>query len=175
MEASGMVSRNHRLLALALVLVPFTVAAQADSATEMTFEGQLLNILHEANLMEIAAGRLAVARGKSAAVRQFGAELVRDHSAADDQVVVLATRMNVILPSAGAPEGDGLKQLAILSGDAFDRAFIKMMLDDHTKAISVVRSAEPRVSNMQLAAFLKKLLPTLESHRDTAIALGKAS
>jgi len=140
----------------------------------MTFEGQLLNTLHEANLMEIAAGRLALTRGTSAAIKQYGAELVRDHSLADDQVAALAAKMNVPLPSTAAPEDDGLKQLSALSGPAFDRAFLKMMVDDHSKAISLVRSAQPRVSSAPLTALLSKLLPTLETHLDRALALSRA-
>lgn len=166
--------RRHRLSFLALLLVPLSVMAEAGSATDMTFDGQLLNTLHESNLMEMAAGRLATVRGTSAGVRQFGADLVADHGLADEQVIALAAKMNVILPSTAAPQEDGLKQLASLSGDAFDRAFLKMMVDDHAKAISLVQGAQSRVVNAPLTAFLRKLLPTLESHRDTALALTKS-
>jgi len=167
-------SRIRLLSSLALLLAPLSVMAQANSATEMTFEGQLLNTLHEANLMEIAAGRLALTRGTTAAIQQYGAQLVADHSLADDQVAAMAAKANVILPSTAAAQDDGLKQLGILTGEAFDHAFIKMMVADHDKAISLVQNAQPRVSSPQLTAFLRQLLPTLEKHRDAAIALSKA-
>jgi len=165
--------RIRRLSSLALLLVPFSVLAQADSATEMTFEGGVLNTVHEINLHLIAAGRLATARGSSVAIQQFGAELVADHGLADEQVVALAARTNVILPSTAAPQGDSLQQLSILSGEAFDRAFLKMMVEDNDKAIAMVQAAQPRVSSAPLTAFLRKLLPTLQKHRDTAMALSK--
>jgi putative membrane protein len=160
------------LLLGALSLSSLPAAAQTDSATEMTLEGQVLNNLHEANLMEIAAGRLAVTHGGSAAVRQFGMDLVKDHTTADEQVAAMASSMNVILPSTAAPD-ESLKSLAGLDGKAFDKAFLKMMVEDHDKAISLVQNAQLRVSNVQLSAFLKKLLPILQSHRATAIALTK--
>jgi putative membrane protein len=177
MNANKGPDSGHRwpsaLFSGALFLLPLPVLAQADSATEMTLEGQVLNNLHEANLMEIAAGRLAVAHGGSAAVKQFGMELVKAHGLADEQIVAMASKMNVILPSTGAPE-ESLKPLAALNGGAFDRAFLKMMVEDHDKAISLVQSAQLRVSNAPLAAFLKKLLPILQSHRATAVALSKS-
>jgi putative membrane protein len=168
-----MSSRLFRLFPFALLTLPITAMADTTSATEMTFEGQLLNSLHEANLMEVAAGRLAMTRGASSAIKQYGADLVKDHSLADEQVTQLAAKMNVPLPSTGAPEDDGLKQLSLLSGTAFDRAFLKMMVDDHTKAISLVRSSQPRVTSAPMTALLTKLLPMLENHRDMALALSK--
>ncbi|MGO8969624.1 MAG: DUF4142 domain-containing protein [Myxococcaceae bacterium] len=167
-----MTSRCHRLFPIVLLLVPFSAMAEPASDTDMTFEGQLLNNLHEANLMEIAAGRLALTRGASAAVKRYAAVLVKDHSLADEQVAALAQTMNVPLPATAAPQED-LKVLSSLSGTAFDRAFLKMMVDDHTKAVSLVRSAQRRVSSPAFTTFLNKLLPVLESHLDTALALSK--
>ncbi len=164
-------ARMNRLLSVALVVVPLSVMAQSDATTENTFGGQLLVTLHEANLMEIAAGELALTHSSSAAVKQFGADLVKDHSGAEDQVVALAAKRNVTLPPA--KEDEGVKRLAGLKGDAFDAAFTRMMVDDHMKAIALVRSAQKRVAEPELAAFLKKVLPTLEKHRDTAMALSK--
>ncbi|MGO9830052.1 MAG: DUF4142 domain-containing protein [Myxococcaceae bacterium] len=168
-----MIFRLHRLLPI-LLLVPFSTMAEPASATEMTFEGQLLNTLHEANLMEIAAGRLALTRGASAAVKRYAAVLVRDHSLADEQVTALAQTMNVPLPSKAAPQEGGLKVLSSLNGTSFDRTFLKMMVEDHTQAVSLVRHAQPRVSSPALTALLSKLLPILESHLETALALSKA-
>jgi putative membrane protein len=162
-----------RVFSLALLLVPFAVVAQMNSAADPLFQSRLLNSLHEGNLQEIAAGRLAITRGATPAIRQFGAELVQDHSTADGELVILAANLNVVLPAAAAPQ-DGLDALSNLSGRAFDRAFAKMMLDDHDKALALVRSAQPNVKNGQLSAYLEKLLPVLERHRATANTLNQA-
>jgi putative membrane protein len=163
----------RRFTSLALLLAPVTVLALADSATEMTFEGGVLNTVHESNLRYIAAGRSATSRGTTAAIRQFGADLVADYGLADEQVSALAAKTNVILPSAAAPAGDSLQQLSILTGPAFDRAFLAMMVDDSDKSIAMVLGAQPRVSSAALTAFLRNFLVTLQKNRDTAIALGK--
>lgn len=168
---------THRLLCVALLVAPLSLMAQtdgkpSDGKDDMTFGGQLLATLHEANLMEIAAGQLALTHSSSASVKQFGAELIRDHSAADEQVTAMAGRRNVTLPPA--KEDDGVKRLAGLRDEAFDAAFASMMIDDHIKAIALVRSAQKRIAEPRLAAFLKTLLPTLEKHRDTAMALSKS-
>ncbi len=169
-----MYAPSLRLFSLFLLLLPFAVAAEpGEGSVELTFEGQLLVTLHGANTMEIAAGKLAVAKSTSPAVQQFGAELIKDHSVADEQVLTLAAQRNVEIPAA--PRSDpNLNYLSGLTGEAFDRAFIQMMLEDHIKAIELVQSAQKRIASAPLSAFLKTLLPTLQSHRDTAVALSKS-
>lgn len=168
-----MYKSSLRLFSLVLLGTPLcALAAPSAGADDLTFEGQVLVTLHGANTMEIAAGKLAVAKGSSPAIQQFGAELVKDHSAADEQVLALAAQRNVPMPAAPASDPN-LGYVSGLSGEAFDRAFIQMMLDDHIKAIEMVQSAQKRIANVPVAAFLKALLPTLESHRDTAVALSK--
>jgi putative membrane protein len=169
-----MYNTSLRLFSLVLLGTPLCVlGAPSAGADDLTFEGQVLVTLHGANMMEIAAGKLAVAKGSSPAIQQFGAELVKDHSAADEQVLALAAQRNVPMPAAPASDPN-LGYVSGLSGEAFDRAFIQMMLDDHIKAIEMVQSAQKRIANAPVAAFLKTLLPTLESHRDTAVALSRA-
>jgi putative membrane protein len=163
----------RRISCLAVLLVPLAALSQTAANTDPLFQSRLLNSLHEGNLTEIAAGRLAITRGSTPAVRQFGAELVKDHSTADGELVALAAKLNVVLPSASAPQ-DGLDELGNLTGRAFDRAFVKMMLDDHDKAVALVQGAQPSVKNGQLLEYLEKLLPVLERHRSTAMALNQA-
>jgi putative membrane protein len=159
------------LLSIGVLAVPSLVVAQPEGTPDHTFGGQLLVTLHTANLMEIAAGQLALTHSSSSAVKQFGAQLVKDHSQADETVVALAAKKNVELPPV--KDDDGLKRLANLRDEPFDAAFIQMMVDDHVKAIALVQSAQKRIAEPQLAAFLKILLPTLERHRDTAMSLNR--
>ena len=167
-------SHLPRLFSLVLLVAPLCILAEPGAgADDLTFDGQLLVTLHGANLMEIAAGKLAIARSTSPAVQQFGAELVKDHSAADEQLLTLAAKRNVTIPAV-APSDPTLKYISGLTADAFDRAFIQMMLDDHIKAIELVQSAQARISNVAVSEFLKQLLPTLQNHRDTAVAVSRA-
>jgi len=165
-----MTSALQQILSVALVLGPLAGAGQTGSATDPLFQSRLLNKLHDVNLMQIAAGRMVMTQGATPAVRQFGSELVKDHTTADSELVALAAALNAVLPSAAAPQ-DGLDALGYLSGAAFDRAFVKMTLNDQDKALTLVRSAQPSVKNGQLSAYLEKLLPVLERHRATALAL----
>jgi putative membrane protein len=167
-----MTSSLHRVLSVALVLGPLAVLGQTGSATDPLAQSRLLNKLHDVNLMEIAAGRMAMTQGAAPAVRQLGSDLVKDYTTADSELVALAATLNVVLPSAAAPQ-DGLDALGYLNGAAFDRAFVKMTLDDHDRALTLVRNAQPTVKNGQLTAYLEKLAAVIERHRTTTMALNQ--
>ena len=161
----------RQFLSLGILVVPSLVLAQPEGTPDNTFGGQVLVSLHGANLMEIAAGQLALTHSSSSAVKQFGAELVKDHSSADETVIAMAAKKNVTL--APVKEDEGIKRLSALRDEPFDAAFIQMMVDDHVKVIALVQSAQKRIAEPQLAAFLKMVLPTLERHRDTAMSLNR--
>jgi putative membrane protein len=161
-------------LGLALLAFPLLGApVLAQPSNGMTLDSEVLNNLHKANAMEIAAGKMAKSRGTTTAIRKYGEELIHDHSLADDQVKSLAKKLNVTL--AKVPEDKALDNLSNLKGADFDATFTRMMVQDHDEAIQMVRNDESRVASPELAALLRELLPTLESHRATAAGLSKSS
>src|SRR5208283_4946957 len=163
-----------RVFSLLIWSTSFCVQAEpANGADDLTFEGQLLLNLHNAYSMEISAGQLAMTRGTSVAIRQFGSDLVKDLRVADAQILALAAKRNVsVTPDV---DGEHLRSLASLTGDAFDHAFVLMTLDDHTKTLAMLKLGQARINNDAVRALLETLRPTLENQRDTAATLSKGS
>jgi predicted outer membrane protein len=54
--------------------------------------------MHRGHLMEIRAGQLAQQNGSSARVKEFGAQLVRDHQSADQELTRVAGLIGITLP-----------------------------------------------------------------------------
>jgi putative membrane protein len=162
-----------RVLPLAMSLASLGAVAQSANTPDSMFQAETLQNLHAANLMEIAAGKLGKSRGTTPQVRAYGAQLVTDHSNADKQVKAVAKKLGVTLKSP--PQDAGLKELSGLKGTAFDTAFIGMMVQDHDKAIAMVKDAQARSTNSDLTALLNGLLPALEKHRATAAGLATSS
>jgi putative membrane protein len=131
---------------------------------------EVLDKLHNSNLTEIEAGKLAQDNGHSKATKDYGKMLVSDHASADKQVVALAKEEKIDL-SASTPVV-GAKSLADLSaGPAFDRRFARSMVDDHKKDIAEVTAARDSTTDAKLKALLTALLPTLEKHQRMAESL----
>jgi putative membrane protein len=123
-------------------------------------------------MTEVELGNLATQRGASDAVKQFGKTMVDDHSAANTELTQLASTKGITLPTAlDAPHRALVNRMSKLSGAAFDRAYAKAMLSDHTKAVSKFERESTRGTDADLKAFVGKTLPKLRSHLEMARSL----
>jgi putative membrane protein len=142
------------------------VARAADPPTT----AEVLDKLHNSNLTEIEAGKLAQDNGHSKATKDYGKMLVSDHTSADKQVVALAKEEKIDLSPSTPVVGS--KALADLSaGPAFDHRFARTMVDDHKKEIAEVTAARDSTTDAKLKALLTAILPTLEKHESMAQSL----
>lgn len=121
--------------------------------------------------MEIELGKLAQEKAQNQRVKDFGAMMVKDHSLANNALMQLGTEKNVVVNYAMTPEQkEHLNKLKKLSGSAFDKEYINMMVNDHVKAIeSFKRGADNR--DEQVNAFANQRLPVLKKHLDSAKAI----
>jgi putative membrane protein len=124
-------------------------------------------------LYEVAAGRLAQTRGQNALVKEFGAMLVNDHGAANEELKALAARKGVMLPAA--MPADKQRRIDKLGQTRrFDQEFVEEVgLDDHRKDIEGFEKASRDADDAEVRAFAAKTLPTLQGHREHADAIKK--
>ena len=116
-------------------------------------------------LMEVELGRVAAQQGSSAAVKEFGQRMVDDHSAANTELMSLATSKGVTLPTAlDEKNQEHVTKLSAMSGADFDRAYMKMMVSDHVKDVSEFEKQSTKGTDPDLKAFASKALPTLQEH-----------
>ncbi len=123
----------------------------------------------QGGMAEVELGQLAKERGSSDAVKQFGQRMVDDHSKANDQLKQLASNKGVDLPSTLDAKDEATKmKLSKLSGEAFDRAYMKDMVTDHTKDVSEFRHESQSAKDPDVKNFASQTLPTLEEHLKSA-------
>jgi putative membrane protein len=123
----------------------------------------------QGGMAEVQLGELAKEKGSSDAVKQFGQRMVDDHSKANDQLKQLAANKGLDLPSSLDAKDEATKtRLSKLSGDAFDRAYMKDMVADHTKDVSEFRRESQSAKDPDVKNFASQTLPTLEDHLKSA-------
>jgi len=123
-------------------------------------------------LTEVELGRWAAQKGSSDAVKQFGQRMVDDHSKANSELMQLASTKGVTLPTAlDEKHQKDVAKLTKLSGADFDKAFSKMMLDDHEKAVKEFEKESTGGGDADLKAFATTTLPTLREHLELARTL----
>src|SRR5471032_708999 len=93
-----------------LVLATGLAAAMAFSATATLAQDKtadkdsqkFIKAAIKGNYAEIDVGKLAQEKGKSDAVKQFGAMLVKDHSAANEKAKQVASQIGVTPPTGAS-------------------------------------------------------------------------
>jgi putative membrane protein len=116
-------------------------------------------------MAEVEMGRVAARKGASDEVRQFGQKMVDDHSKANDDLMHVASGKGMALPTAlDAKHQAEMQKMSALSGEAFDRAYVKMMVKDHKKDVAEFQMESMRGADADIKSFATRTLPTLQEH-----------
>jgi len=150
----------------AAVLSP--LAARADSPREFLYHAL------QGDNSEIMLGNLAADRARNPAVRDFGRTLANDHTQARNEVLDVGRRFGISPSREVTPQARELRdRLRDLRGRAFDREFVRNMVDDHRKDIGEFRD-EAREHHGAVSDLAARQLPNLREHLRIAISLERA-
>jgi len=156
----------------AISLLSFAGLAQAAAAPT---DPQIAAIVVTANQVDIDAGKLAESKGQSKEVKQFGQQMVTDHTGVNKSATELVTRLKVkpeenetsnSLKKGGE---ENLANLRKLSGADFDRAYIEHEIAYHQTVLDAMdKTLVPNAQNAELKALLVKVRPAFVAHLEHA-------
>jgi len=128
----------------------------------------------QGGMAEVKLGQLAKDHASSSAVKQFGQQMVDDHSKANDELKDLASKKGITLPTdLAAKDQATYDRLSKLNGAEFDRAYMADMVKDHRTDVSEFRRESERGQDSDLKSWAGKTLPTLEHHLQMAESTDK--
>jgi putative membrane protein len=156
--------------AAALALAAGQAVAQM-SAADRTFATKAAS----GGEAEVSLGQLATKNGASPQVRQFGQQMVTDHTKANQELQAIAKQQNVTLPTKPDAASMATEQrLQATTGGAFDAAYARDMVEDHQKDIADFQKEATSGQDPALKAFAEKYLPVLQHHLQLAQTLNTA-
>ncbi len=190
----GYFSTTSKALAAAAVFIGFPAFAQSSSASSSAgangsstgsssgsanVKGADMKFAHDAaigGLEEVQLGTIASQKGGDQ-VKQMGQKLVDDHTKANDQLKSIAAKNNITLPTDLDSKAKAMvdKFSAMQSGPAFDAAYLKAMVADHTKDIAEFQKEADNGANPDLKSFAGSTLPVLQDHLKMAKQGGSMS
>jgi putative membrane protein len=130
----------------------------------------------EGGMSEVELGQLAQQKATNPAVKDFGAMMVKDHSAANEKLKALAASKQVSLPDGSSVMQKATKtKLNMLSGDTFDKSYVKGMIEDHKTDIKEFQKEASEGKDPDAKAFAVATLPTLQSHLTKIQAIAAAA
>jgi len=123
----------------------------------------------ESTLASVKASGLAIANSKNQKVIQFAKLMIDDHTMLADDFKKLRTD-NFIADSVviSPMHQQIIDDLDLKKAGAFDKAYIQLVINDHTEQIALYKTTAKDMKNTSLADFATKMLPGLQAHLDTA-------
>lgn len=149
------------------MLMGTQVKAQASGGLD---DPTIVAIFDAANTWDITSGGLAAQKGTTKAIRDFGAQLVRDHTHVRQMGRDLAKKLGVTPTppkdfAMAKSNAEAEKTLRSTTGVAFDRAFLQHEVDFHRAVIDAMNTSFlPAIQNGQLKALVNEVLPAFNAH-----------
>jgi len=146
---------------------PWATAADAP-ATDAAF----LEKAAQANAAEVKISQAAQTRALRPAIKSFADRMVEDHSALNREIEAMAKKKGVAVTTE--PDAAHLMKfgsLQKLEGGAFDRAYVDLMIEDHTAAVHLFEQAASDSADADEKKFAETTLPMLREHLEAAKAL----
>jgi putative membrane protein len=145
-------------------------------------DAQIAAIVVTANQVDVDAGKVALARSSSPAVKTFAELMVTDHTGVNKAAVELVTKLrvtpqhNATSQSLKAGGEKHLARLNTLTGAAFDRAYIDQEVDYHQQVIDALdKVLIPGATNAELKSLLVKVRPAFVAHLEHAKQLQQST
>lgn len=142
------------------------------AAPAMT-DASILGKLDADNVSDSTAGAMAVEKGTSASVKEFGRLMMKDHHAMRVEGMSVAKKANVTPEAAhdadaAAEKAVGDSLAAQAKGAAWDKAFIDHAVDGHTKVLQFAQDAANATQNADIRTMIQKATPIVQKHLDKA-------
>jgi putative membrane protein len=161
-----------KLLASAAAVAALVAGGAAYAQAAKLNDAQIAHIAYTAGNLDVAAGKQALAKSKDKAVRDFAQEMVRDHTAVNDQALALVKKLKVTPqdnPTSEALTKDANAKLAAyakLEGKAFDKAYIDNEVAYH-KTVNGALATQliPGAQNPELKSLLETGLKLFKEHQ----------
>ena len=150
-------------------------ASRPGAAAPAPTDPQIAAIVVAANSIDAELGDLAVARGSSAEIREFGKTMSRDHRAVNAQAAALVQRLGVEpeesdISRSLRSDADAFRaELERKTGAEFDRSYIEHEVAFHQAVIDAVDEVLlPNARNAELKQTIANVRPALVAHLEHA-------
>lgn len=164
---------TSRLLPVVLAFA-FTVN-YADAQKPAVSDAQIAQIVVTANSIDIANGKIALKKSKTASVDEFAHLMIKDHTAVNKKAKALVTRLKV-KPEASdtskslqdAADKEQAK-LRGMKGSEFDREYLENEVAYHKQVLAAISDTLiPNAQNAELKQMLVDVKPAFQAHLDHA-------
>jgi putative membrane protein len=119
----------------------------------------------QSGMAEVQLGEMAAAKGESGEIRMFGQKMSFDHSQVNNQLKAIAAQKAITLPTeVSSKHKQDIDKLSKLSGAAFDKEYVRLMIEEHEKDVAEFQKQADNGSEIETKMFAIENLPKLQMH-----------
>lgn len=135
---------------------PPAVAAADQSFATMAAAG---------NLAEIQTAQLVESKTRRPAIKHFAERIVKDHTAANQQLMQIAQQKGITLPTTPTEtQQQDYARLQGESGHMFDHDYLTSEVQDHQQMLQAFQMESQSGTDPDLKAFATQTIPVLQQH-----------
>ncbi|MEW6469091.1 MAG: DUF4142 domain-containing protein [Bacteroidota bacterium] len=119
----------------------------------------------QGGMLQVMLGRLAQTNALLTQVKMHGQHMIEDHGKLNEELRKLALKKSIPLPEALDNERQRLyDELSRLTGEEFDRRYIRVMIREHKRDIRSFRRYARSGDELDIRSWSALKLPVLERH-----------
>jgi putative membrane protein len=156
------------ILSFAFGMMPTNATAQSDD------DKKFLAMAAQSDQNEIALSKLAEQKATNPDVKAFAEKMIAEHTQMTASMKPFVDAWGLTPPTG--PDADHQKELDklnALSGNDFDKAYMKDMVSDHTKALSAFTKEAKDTKDSKFRAAVIKGKTAVAAHKNMAYDLEK--
>jgi putative membrane protein len=149
-------------LALTLPLLATTSVSALAVSTE-----EFVNKVAVSDMFEVKSGKLAAKKAAHEDVKDFGEQMVEDHTETTEDLKELVKDENIKVEmpkSLDEKHQANLDKLKDISGEKFDRVYVPMQVLAHEQAVNLFEDYSKSGDNEALKEWAADTVPTLKEH-----------
>jgi len=151
-------------LSLLAVMARVTANAATDSGEQIFVNQAALG-----GMAEVEMGKVASDHALSSEVRQFAAQMISDHTKANEQLERIASEKSLTVPTVlDAEHKAKIEILSKKTGANFDKAYVQAQVDGHERMQQLLAAEATNGRDSDLKKFAEKILPTVTEHYQMA-------
>ncbi len=166
--------KSTSLLAGATAILMFAGPACSSEPTNPT-DAEIAHIAYTAGVLDIEAGKQALAKARTPAIREFAETMVRDHEAVNNQALALLEKLGVTPQPNATSEAltaqakKDRERLGQLQGADFERGYIGNEAAFHATVNTALETTLiPQSDNAELKSLLETGLALFRAHQGHA-------
>ena len=163
------VSMKRFVISIGCALITTLPIASAIGKDQSPEDQTFVNEASRGGIMEVKLGELAERNGLSSEVKEFGAQMVKDHTTLNKELGAAATSIGLTVPTdLSEDQKTEYTKLSQMSGKSFDKEYTDLMVKDHTKDLAAFQKAESTTQDPKLKTAISRAIPVIQGHLSMA-------